>query len=78
MATRKCFACGRKLGKNPYRAVCEDEQIVFIGSECFKLIGPDGFQLDHGPRLYRGIFAPNGVLLQVIGLDSHPSIGKQY
>jgi hypothetical protein len=75
---RNCFACGKKLGKNPYRAVCEDEQIVFIGSECYKQISNLGYQTKGGPMIYRGVFAPNGILLRVIGLDSHPCIGKQH
>lgn len=75
---KKCFACGRKLGRNPHKAVCEDEQIVDVGSECYKLIGPYGYQLQNGPKLYRGIFAPTGILLKVVGLTEHPCIGKQY
>ena len=76
---RRCFACNRKLGANPYRAVCEDEQIVLIGSECFKKLTPEGYlPAQGGPRLYRGVFDPTGILIRVIGLDSHPSIGKTY
>jgi hypothetical protein len=75
---KKCYACGRKLGKNPHIAICEDEQDVFVGSECYKLIGPNGYQPPlGGPRLYRGLFASDGTLLEVIGLINHPLIGKR-
>jgi hypothetical protein len=52
----KCFACDRKLGRNPALADTRDAQIVFVGSECFKEIkkaGEDGYQPPGGgPRLY--------------------------
>ena len=73
-----CFACGRRTGKNPAIAICEDEQSVFVGSECYKQIGPDGWQPPlGGPRLYRGQFAPDGTLIAVIGLSTHPLLGKR-
>jgi len=54
---RKCFACDRKLGRNPCLADTRDAQIVYVGSECFKLIkaaGEAGYQPPKGgPRLYR-------------------------
>jgi hypothetical protein len=52
----KCFACGRALGRNPALADTRDGQVVFVGSECFKLIkrGNVGWQPPKGgPRLYR-------------------------
>ena len=66
-AKEKCFACGRKLGKNPFVAVTEDEaQAVYVGSECYKLIGPDGYQPPQGgPKLYRGKFSPKGELISL-------------
>lgn len=52
----KCFACGRKLGKSPKLADTRDDQKVFVGSECFKMIqkaGESGYQPPGGgPRLY--------------------------
>lgn len=72
-----CFACGRKLGKNPHLVACIDEQIVHVGSECFKLIGPTGWQPPKGgPRLFRIKVAPDGTVLEVIGRPDHPSVGK--
>jgi len=51
-----CFACGRILGRNPRRADTLEDQWVFIGSECYKLIraaGAAGWQPPKGgPRLY--------------------------
>lgn len=66
----KCFACNRKLGKNPQVAITEDvAQLVYVGSECFKLIGPAGYQPPlGGPRLYRGVFNPDGTVREVVGL----------
>jgi hypothetical protein len=60
MADGKCFACGKKLGKTPQLVTCEDEQDVFVGRECYKLIkasGKDGYAPtgNHGrggPRLF--------------------------
>lgn len=66
----RCFACNRKTGKYPRLAVTEDHhfgqpnsgQIVHIGSECYKLIGPDGYKPPKGgPRLFRANFKPDGV-----------------
>lgn len=52
----RCFACARKLGKNPNIADCADEQTVYVGAECFNLIrkaGEAGYQPPKGgPRLY--------------------------
>lgn len=54
--TNKCFACDKRLGKNPKTADTRDDQIVFVGSECFKMIekaGEAGYQPPKGgPRLY--------------------------
>lgn len=54
--TGRCFACDRRLGRNPAVAHCRDQQWVFVGSECFKLIraaGNAGWQPPMGgPRLY--------------------------
>ena len=64
-AKERCFACGRKLGRNPHVAVTEDEaQIVFVGSECYKNIGLDGWKPPQGgPKLFRGKFSPAGKLI---------------
>lgn len=56
MSDEKCYACDRKLGKSPTLVRCEDEQTVFVGRECLKLIkaaGTAGYQPPKGgPRLY--------------------------
>ena len=53
----RCFACDRKLGRNPCLADTRDAQIVYVGTECYKLIkaaGEAGYQPPKGgPRLYR-------------------------
>lgn len=52
----KCFACGRKLGKSPQLVDTRDDQLVFVGRECFKLVqqaGNSGYQPPlGGPRLF--------------------------
>lgn len=52
----KCFACDRKLGKNPRLVDTRDCQTVYVGSECYKLIkasGEVGYQPSKGgPRLW--------------------------
>lgn len=30
---KRCFACDRKLGHNPYPADTQEDQFVFVGSE---------------------------------------------
>jgi hypothetical protein len=56
MNKRLCFACGRKLGKNPFLADTRDDQIVHVGSECIKVIraaGNDGLTVSgFGGKLY--------------------------
>lgn len=42
----RCFACGRAVGQSPKMADTRDDQIVFVGRECYKLIvaaGADGY-----------------------------------
>ena len=60
----KCFACGRKLGKSPKLVTCADEQTVYVGSECYKLIVAakhEGYQPPRGgPRLYLMEKKPKG------------------
>lgn len=52
----RCFACGRAVGQSPKMADTRDDQIVFVGRECYKLIvaaGADGYQPPTGgPRLW--------------------------
>ncbi len=52
----KCFACGKKLGKNPKEVDTRDDQVAFVGDGCYKLIkqsGEEGYQPPKGgPRLY--------------------------
>ena len=56
MNTKKCFVCGRRLGKNPCRVDTLEDQWVFIGSECYRFVksaGETGYQPPKGgPRLY--------------------------
>jgi hypothetical protein len=52
----KCFACDRPLGQNPRLVDTRDDQKVYVGSECAKLVdeaGEAGYQPPKGgPRLY--------------------------
>ena len=51
-----CFACGKKLGKAPRLVDTRDDQTVYIGRECYKLVvaaGAEGYQPPRGgPRLW--------------------------
>lgn len=51
-----CFACGRKLGKSPQLVDTRDDQTVYVGRECYRLIkaaGSNGYQSPlGGPRLF--------------------------
>ena len=53
---RCCFACGKKTGTNPNIADTRDDQIVFVGMECYRRIvaaGDAGYQPERGgPRLW--------------------------
>lgn len=64
MANRTCYACGKRLGKRPKLVTCADEQDVFVGSECGKLIEQAkavGWQPPKGgPRLYDLRYDPKG------------------
>ncbi len=57
----KCFCCGKRLGKNPNIVDTRDDQTVFVGRDCFKLIkaaGKKGYQRSAlQPRLYCSISA---------------------
>lgn len=61
---RVCFACGRKLGRNPALVTCADEQDVFVGTECARLVmkgGAEGWQPPKGgPRLFALKHDPKG------------------
>ena len=64
---RRCFACDKPLKPNPHVAVTLDGQIVYVGSECYKRIGKDGFQPPSGgPKIYRGRFSTAGILREII------------
>lgn len=56
MTTERCFACGRRLGRNPLLVDTRDDQQVFVGRECAKHVlsaGEDGWQPPKGgPRLF--------------------------
>lgn len=44
---KKCFACNKKLGKNPYLVDTRDDQLVNVGTECHKKIlkvGDNGYK----------------------------------
>ena len=62
--TNRCYACNRKLGKSPKLVTCEDEQDVYVGSECYKYIvvgAAQGYQPPlGGPRLYLFEYDPKG------------------
>ena len=52
---KKCFACDRKLGQNPYLVDTRDDQLVYVGSECHKEVlkaGNKGYQPKGGMKLY--------------------------
>ena len=53
----RCFACDRIIQRKvPFQADTRDDQIVYVGPECFKLVsaaGDAGYQPPKGgPRLY--------------------------
>lgn len=51
-----CFACGRKLRGTPRLVDTRDDQLVYVGPDCYKKImaaEPGGYQPARGgPRLY--------------------------
>lgn len=60
---KRCFACDKRLGNTPRLAVTEDgQQLVYVGSECFKAIsaaGKAGYQPPlGGPRLLLTLYVP--------------------
>ncbi len=54
--TTRCYACDRRLGKTPTLVDTRDAQLVYVGSECARLVraaGEAGYQPPlGGPRLY--------------------------
>jgi hypothetical protein len=52
---RLCFACDKKLGRNPALVMTDDGRTAFVGSDCIKHVVRGGAQ---------GWLAPNGVRLQ--------------
>jgi hypothetical protein len=67
MITRLCFACGKKLGRNPALIRTVDGQTAFVGSECLKEVvrgGADGWQPPEGRAApipaHRGGSEPDG------------------
>lgn len=38
----RCFACGKKLGKNPTLVDTRDAQLVYVGRECAKKVAQAG------------------------------------
>lgn len=53
----RCFACGRLIRRtNPHRVDTRDDQTVYVGPECYRLVmnaGDAGYQPPlGGPRLY--------------------------
>jgi hypothetical protein len=56
-ARERCFACGRLIQRpDPHRADTRDDQIVFVGPECYRMVvaaGEAGYQPPlGGPRLF--------------------------
>lgn len=53
---RRCFACDRPLSPNPYPVSCVDDQWVYVGVNCWRMVraaGSDGYQPPKGgPRLF--------------------------
>lgn len=51
-----CYACGRPLRGRGRLVGCKDDQAVYVGSDCFRMIrnaGTEGYQPPRGgPRLY--------------------------
>ncbi len=72
-----CFACDRKLGRNPALVDTRDGQTVFVGSECFKLVkvaGEAGYQPPKGgPRLW---LIPSGLSQQEISTLHERSVKR--
>jgi hypothetical protein len=56
----RCFACDKKLDSKPSLVDTRDGQLVYVGSECYKLVaaaGEQGYQPPKGgPRLYLSCF----------------------
>lgn len=56
MNNERCFACGRKIKTTIHLADTRDDQIVYVGKDCWKKIknaGENGWQPDRGgPKLY--------------------------
>jgi hypothetical protein len=53
---RLCYACDKKLGRNPALVMTGDGQTAFIGAGCLKEVvraGADGWQSPKGGRLFR-------------------------
>ena len=52
----RCFACDKFVGENAATVDTHEDQYVFVGSECYKLVlaaGKLGYQPPRGgPRLY--------------------------
>lgn len=78
---RECFACGRKLGRNPKLVTCEDEQDVFVGTECGKEIERAGalgwLPPKGGPRLYDLRHDPKGVNLSPSFIGARADAAKR-
>lgn len=80
MTHKKCFACDKKLGKNPHVADTRDDQTVFVGADCYKKIekaGQEGYRptsWDFGGNL-RLYTLPKGLSQEE--LHSHNQKAKQ-
>lgn len=56
-ARERCFACGRLIRRRePLRVDTRDDQTVFVGSDCYRMVmdaGEAGYQPPlGGPRLF--------------------------
>jgi hypothetical protein len=78
----RCFACDKKLGRHPAVADTRDDQAVYVGSECYKLIraaGEAGYQPPKGgPRLW--VMSPEGWdhYAESSGLEFYKDMAKVY
>lgn len=52
MKHRKCFICGRSVSQMAFKADTHEDQWVYVGSECRKLITEQGYQTKNGPKLF--------------------------
>jgi hypothetical protein len=52
MKIRRCFICNRKVSISAFKADTREDQWVYVGTECRKLITSEGYKMANGPTLY--------------------------